>query len=87
MASIQPRRQLVWNVWEEVQTLEKEIKEDMVSTAITSATEKYIRDTKVFPLALVMTVIIIIIIIHFICNALFIQSANILETNYNNTIK
>ncbi|XP_042565431.1 uncharacterized protein C6orf118 [Clupea harengus] len=46
VASIQPRRQLVWNVWEEVQTLEKEIKEDMVSTAITSATEKYIRDTK-----------------------------------------
>ncbi|XP_062375613.1 uncharacterized protein C6orf118-like [Sardina pilchardus] len=44
--SIQPKRQLVWRVWEEVQTLEKEIKENMVSTATTSTTEKYIRDAK-----------------------------------------
>ncbi|KAG5266662.1 hypothetical protein AALO_G00234730 [Alosa alosa] len=44
--SVQPKRQLVWRVWEEVQTLEKEIKENMVSTATTSTTEKYIRDAK-----------------------------------------
>ncbi|XP_063047136.1 uncharacterized protein C6orf118-like [Engraulis encrasicolus] len=41
-----PRRKLVWSVWREVQMLEKDIKENMVSTTTTSATEKYIRDAK-----------------------------------------
>ncbi|KAL2082981.1 hypothetical protein ACEWY4_020754 [Coilia grayii] len=44
--SIQPKRRLVWSVWEEVQALEKDMKENMVSTTTTSATEKYIRDAK-----------------------------------------
>ncbi|XP_071247474.1 uncharacterized protein C6orf118-like [Salvelinus alpinus] len=43
---VQPKRRQVWIVWEEVQLLQKELKEKMVSIITTGATERCIRDSK-----------------------------------------
>ncbi|XP_019902100.2 uncharacterized protein C6orf118 isoform X2 [Esox lucius] len=43
---VQPMRLQVWKVWGEVQLLETEIKEKMVSIVTTGATERCIRDSK-----------------------------------------
>ncbi|KAK6329514.1 hypothetical protein J4Q44_G00014920 [Coregonus suidteri] len=43
---VQPKRRQVWIVWEEVQLLQKELKEKMVSIVTTGATERCIRDSK-----------------------------------------
>ncbi|CDQ87466.1 unnamed protein product [Oncorhynchus mykiss] len=44
---VQPKRRQVWIMWEEVQLLQKELKEKMVSIITTGATERCIRDSKV----------------------------------------
>ena len=44
---VQPHRRQVWDTWQEVQQLETEIRDTMVSTITTSAIERCIRDTKV----------------------------------------
>ncbi|XP_014013435.1 uncharacterized protein C6orf118 [Salmo salar] len=43
---VQPKRRQVWIMWEEVQLLQKELKEKMVSIITTGATERCIRDSK-----------------------------------------
>ncbi|XP_046885283.1 uncharacterized protein C6orf118-like [Hypomesus transpacificus] len=43
---VQPHRRQVWDTWQEVQQLETEIRDTMVSTITTSAIERCIRDTK-----------------------------------------
>ncbi|XP_026879517.2 uncharacterized protein C6orf118 isoform X2 [Electrophorus electricus] len=46
VAQLEPMRHQVWRVWKEVQELQKEIRETMVSTVTTNAMEGCIRDTK-----------------------------------------
>ncbi|XP_036429296.1 uncharacterized protein C6orf118-like [Colossoma macropomum] len=46
MAQVESKRQEVWSVWKEVQRLQKEIRETMVSTVTTSSLEGSIQDTK-----------------------------------------
>ncbi|KAG8000021.1 hypothetical protein GBF38_002142 [Nibea albiflora] len=46
-ASVQSKRLQVVNVWREIQQLEEEIKEKMVSTAAATATERSIKELKV----------------------------------------
>ncbi|XP_041747084.1 uncharacterized protein C6orf118 [Coregonus clupeaformis] len=43
---VQPKRRQAWIMWEEVQLLQKELKEKMVSIVTTGATERCIRDSK-----------------------------------------
>ncbi|XP_071754142.1 uncharacterized protein C6orf118-like [Centroberyx gerrardi] len=43
---VQSMRLQVWNVWKEIQQLEKEIEEKMVSATTTTATQRRIRDSK-----------------------------------------
>ncbi|KAM4607888.1 uncharacterized protein C6orf118-like [Polymixia lowei] len=43
---LQSKRIQVWNMWKEIQQLEREIKEKMVSVITTAATERSIRDSK-----------------------------------------
>ncbi|KAL7890331.1 hypothetical protein AOLI_G00025890 [Acnodon oligacanthus] len=46
MTQVEAKRQEVWRVWKEVQSLQKEIRETMVSTVTTSSLEGSIQDTK-----------------------------------------
>ncbi|KAM9477553.1 uncharacterized protein Hap1MRO34_010370 [Clarias gariepinus] len=43
---MEAKRQQLWKVWNEVQRLEKDIRETMVSTVTTSALENCIRDSE-----------------------------------------
>ncbi|XP_017318923.1 uncharacterized protein C6orf118 [Ictalurus punctatus] len=46
IAQVEAKRQQVWKVWNEVQSLQKDIRETMVSTVTTSALENCIRDSE-----------------------------------------
>ncbi|XP_053476452.1 uncharacterized protein C6orf118-like isoform X2 [Ictalurus furcatus] len=46
IAQVEAKRQQVWEVWNEVQSLQKDIRETMVSTVTTSALENCIRDSE-----------------------------------------
>lgn len=48
IAQVEAKRQQVWKVWNEVQSLQKDIRETMVSTVTTSALENCIRDSEVW---------------------------------------
>lgn len=47
ITQVEAKRQQVWKVWNEVQMLQKDIRETMVSTVTTSALENCIRDSEV----------------------------------------
>ncbi|XP_047667922.1 uncharacterized protein C6orf118 isoform X3 [Tachysurus fulvidraco] len=46
VSQVEAKRQQVWKVWDEVQMLQKDIRETMVSTVTTSALENCIRDSE-----------------------------------------